>query len=637
MRSRSASLTTPRGLHRPLARPSAIGNGAAPHLPQLSAETVRTSGAQRSCDFSRIAVYDPQGPQPVDAPAPAMSGQLFAGNFGSTGLHSNMSASEAEVRDPTLATAGRDDTLFGAGWRPESTRARQDGGGEGEEDVTVNGGVGGTAPAPSAPAALGLMLQRACACGKQTHGSGGCEDCRTKHNLQRSAINSSSNREASAGVNTVLSTPGMPLDAATRVFMESRFGQDFSSVRVHADSLAADSARSIDARAYTVGNHIVFGRGLHDSSSHEGRRLIAHELTHTIQQRGVAPAAPQAQTFRMSRPGDSLEREADAVAGRVVSGLGVPGASFVRAGWEAGGFQGFLLQRDDEGEGRKKSEQGQSDKPLIPMPVFDEFDPAVMVPDVPGIPDFLKGQKVALSDLKKALDILRSKKKGGSDSKQICDLIPGMEIAELGKFVGQCCTKFKRDEEHCCTWRNLSIKDFRCCRKDEVLLPDNSCFKPQPAPSGKGTVQPPSESPFPKLELKVPKVRAGTIEATTIDKFALNSATIPGGHEKELDHLAGLLKIYKDAEIHIEGHTDSSYTEDYNQTLSEKRAGSVKNALVKLGVSTAKMTVVGFGKTQLRFSAESNEQEKAGNRRVDIWFYTPPSKPLGGELHLDLP
>src|SRR5439155_23151694 len=178
------------------------------------------------------------------------------------------------------------------------------------------------------------------------------------------------------------------------VFMESRFGQDFSSVRVHADSLAADSARSIDARAYTVGSHIVFGRYLYDSSRHECRRLIAHELTHTIQQRGVAPAAPQARTLRMSQPGDGLEREADAVAGRVLSGLSVPTANFIRTGWESG-VQGFLLQRDNEEEGKKKSEESQSDKPVIPMPVFDEFDPAVTVPDVPGIPDFLKGQKVA--------------------------------------------------------------------------------------------------------------------------------------------------------------------------------------------------------------------------------------------------
>lgn len=485
--------------------------------------------------------------------------------------------------------------------------------------------------------APGLMLQRACACGNQAHGNDSCEECKTK-NLQRSAINSSSHREVPASVNTVLNTTGVPLDSSARALMEQRFGQDFSSVRVHADSLAADSARSIEARAYTVGNHMVFGRGHYDFSSQEGRRLIAHELTHTLQQRGASTASPGAQPFRMSRPGDSLEREADTIAGRVAAGIDVAGGNFIRS-WDVGGFQSGLLQRDTEEEEKKKKEQGQADKPVIPMPVFDEFDPAVMVPDVPGIPDFLKGQKVALSDLKKALDFLRGKKKGGSDSKQICDLIPGMEIAELGKFVGQCCAKFKRDEEHCCTWRNLSLQDLRCCRKDEVLLPDNKCFKPQLAPPpAQGTVQqPPTEDRFPRLELKVPKVRTGTIEGTSIDKFVLNSAAIPAGHEKELEHLAGLLKIYKDAEIHIEGHTDSSYTEEYNQTLSEKRAASVKNALVKLGVSTAKMTVVGFGKTQLRFSAESSDQEKAGNRRVEIWFYTPPSKPLGGELHLDVP
>ena len=134
-----------------------------------------------------------------------------------------------------------------------------------------------------------------------------------------------------------------------------------------------------------------------------------------------------------------------------------------------------------------------------------------------------------------------------------------------------------------------------------------------------------------------PRIRFGTIESTTIDKFALNSPTIPVAYEKDLDHLARLLKIYKDAEIHIEGHTDSSSTEEFNKTLSDKRADAVKKALGKRRASTAKMTVVGFGESQLRFPRESTEEEKAANRRVDVWFYTPPSKTMAEDLRLDLP
>jgi outer membrane protein OmpA-like peptidoglycan-associated protein len=483
--------------------------------------------------------------------------------------------------------------------------------------------------------AQALMLQRACTCGSKTQEAGGCEECGAERGLQRPAINSSSRRGISHDLNAVLSAPSSPLDSMTRSFTESAFGQDFSSVRLHTGTQAADSARSVNARAYTVGNHIVLGNSFSISSSHERRRLIAHELTHTIQQRGVASAAPQAKGIRISEPGDQLEREADAVAGRVARGQKLEAGNFIRAGHAEGRVQNLLRQKDKGEDDKKQNEQKKADEPWIPIPVFDEFDPMVIAPDVPGVPDIVKGQKVALSQIKKALDTLRGKKKGGSDSKQICALIPGMEIAELGKFAGQCCVKFKRDEDHCCTWRSLSLKDNRCCKKDEVLLPDNHCFKPQLAPPEPPTPKPPT--PVPEFELKLPRIRFGTIESTTIDKFALNSATIPAAYEKDLDHLAGLLKIYKDAEIHIEGHTDSSFTEEFNKALSDKRAEAVKKALEKRRVSTAKMTVVGLGESQLRYPAESTEEEKAANRRVDVWFYTPPSKTMAEELRLDIP
>lgn len=487
-------------------------------------------------------------------------------------------------------------------------------------------------PAPA------LVLQRACACGKQTHGSGGCEEC-SKRELQRSSAGAGSSRLPSE-VDAALNAPGVPLDSSTRTFMETGFGHDFSAVRVHTGTLAAQSAQSVNARAYTVGNHIVFANALYNPSTHAGRRLIAHELTHTIQQRGQVSTVAHAQGYRISEPGDSFEREADAVADRVSAGERLGSGDYSRTS----GTQSLHLQRDEGDEEKKKDQSKKPDKPWIPMPVFDEFDPAIIVPDVPGVPDFLKGQTAKLSDLKKALDFIRGSQKGGSDSESICKLIPGMEIAQGREFTGQCCEKFKRDADHCCTWRNLSIVDNRCCRKDEVLLPrpSNKCFKPQIAPTippktVPPTTKPPTPTPFPRLELKIPRIRFGTIESTTIDKFKVDSATIPAGYEKELDHLAGLLKIYKDAEIHIEGHTDSTFTEEHNQKLSEKRAAAVKQALVKRGVSTARMTVVGFGKSQLRFPAESNDEEKAANRRVDVWFYTPPSKPLGEQLQLDVP
>lgn len=79
-------------------------------------------------------------------------------------------------------------------------------------------------------------------------------------------------------------TPGTPLDGGARTFMESRFGHDFSGVRVHTDRVAARSAHDLQAHAYTVGRHIYFNENRYDPESLAGKRLLAHELTHVVQQ-----------------------------------------------------------------------------------------------------------------------------------------------------------------------------------------------------------------------------------------------------------------------------------------------------------------------------------------------------------------
>jgi hypothetical protein len=77
---------------------------------------------------------------------------------------------------------------------------------------------------------------------------------------------------------------GLPLDVSTRSFMESRFGFDFSKVRIHTDEKAAKSSQAVNALAFTTGNNIVFGKGQHTPTTEKGKRLIAHELTHVVQQ-----------------------------------------------------------------------------------------------------------------------------------------------------------------------------------------------------------------------------------------------------------------------------------------------------------------------------------------------------------------
>lgn len=92
---------------------------------------------------------------------------------------------------------------------------------------------------------------------------------------------------APASVSKVVSSQGQPLPADARTFMESRFGHDFSKVRIHTGSLAELSTREVSARAYTVGQHIAFAKGEFQPRSDSGRKLLAHELAHTVQQGGL--------------------------------------------------------------------------------------------------------------------------------------------------------------------------------------------------------------------------------------------------------------------------------------------------------------------------------------------------------------
>jgi hypothetical protein len=184
-------------------------------------------------------------------------------------------------------------------------------------------------PAASSPSSFtpvrSGILQRKCACGGKAGADGKCEECKKKKlvqtklkigmsndpleqeadrvaakvlatpvqpaasaappQIQRYSGQSNEQAEtAPASVDQVLAGPGRPLDATLRQDMEQRFGHDFSKVRVHSGAAAEQSAMDVNANAYAVGHNIVFGAGQLASETSAGRRLIAHELTHVVQQ-----------------------------------------------------------------------------------------------------------------------------------------------------------------------------------------------------------------------------------------------------------------------------------------------------------------------------------------------------------------
>jgi len=138
--------------------------------------------------------------------------------------------------------------------------------------------------------------------------------------LQRKSGRASAHRETSTQappiVNEVLRSPGQPLDSGTRAFMEPRFGCNFADVQVHPDAKAADSADAVNAHAYTVGRHLVFGRGQYAPGSPAGQRLLAHELTHVVQQSGRQSGG----SLQVAPAKDQAEGAADRAADQVLAG-----------------------------------------------------------------------------------------------------------------------------------------------------------------------------------------------------------------------------------------------------------------------------------------------------------------------------
>jgi hypothetical protein len=136
-----------------------------------------------------------------------------------------------------------------------------------------------------------------------------------------------------AGINDT----SRPLPSSVRSLLEHRFGASLSDVRIHDGAIAADSARKTGAQAFTVGNDIVFGAGYFDPHSRDGLDLIAHEVAHSLQQRGPGAATtPQLRALSVARS-SALEREADAAAREAVHGGGPRGSAGALLRTKAGG------------------------------------------------------------------------------------------------------------------------------------------------------------------------------------------------------------------------------------------------------------------------------------------------------------
>lgn len=172
------------------------------------------------------------------------------------------------------------------------------------------------------------QLQRTCACG------GGCPTCKneqaTHESLQTKRVEENDAGEMGVPpiVHEALRSSGQQLDPATRAFMEPRFGHDFSRARMHADIPAGESARAMNARAFTVGKDVVFGGGQYEPETTAGKRLLAHELAHVVQQQtGVA-------RLQRQKNGEGDPFEFKGTPEYVSASLTIPGGRTLTSDWK---------------------------------------------------------------------------------------------------------------------------------------------------------------------------------------------------------------------------------------------------------------------------------------------------------------
>jgi hypothetical protein len=314
----------------------------------------------------------------------------------------------------------------------------------------------------------GAVLRRQCACGQHSPGGGECQSCADqRQKAARMPLGPGGEGLAPPIVHDALHSSGHALDQGTRQFLEPRFGRDFSGVRIHAGERAAEAARAVNARAFTVGQSIVLGQG-HSLASPSGLQLVAHELAHTLQQERATTPSP-GEPIEVGRGDHPTEHEAEEFSQAALSG------EFSTAARTATADNAMQLRRDDT--------EKPAPPPLIPAPkplrpLVEGIDPKIV-----GTPlgDF------SLEDVHRGLDALRGAGQGSSGGGS-GNCVAGT-TAGRGEFAGQCCRSSIQSATSCCPPIRMNMLGV-CCGPNEVPR-DTQCVKMEQPPQ----LQPP---PMPK-------------------------------------------------------------------------------------------------------------------------------------------
>ncbi|HKR12656.1 MAG TPA: DUF4157 domain-containing protein [Pyrinomonadaceae bacterium] len=498
----------------------------------------------------------------------------------------------------------------------------------------------------------GAALQRKCGCGTHTVGGASCSECEKKKTLGLQAkltmgqADDVYEREADLVADRVLSSPGqgtvkptamqiqryagasaasgdyvpdsvsqalaqsgMPLPRTVQQNMEQRFGHDFSQVRVHSGMSAANSARDINAQAYTVGHNIVFGAGHFAPETQQGQRLLAHELTHVVQQRTSVSPAMQRQPDK----GDEVSTE-----------------EF-----------GKELEKDGIFEKIGKAAQDKIKKELKELPKTATKAMLKKVIDLAPIdPQYKEGLKTAADAI---VDVLTQNK---TTSKSKCD-IPGYFEGNTRDFKGMCCKGSFENAQNCCDKDKFAPNNSGsfCCGNDEFVNNQLQCEKPSAPPPefcdppakkdiyGK-CCKPPREvvngfcmQPFkpqpPPQPFKL-NFKLGVLDDYNIDESILNSRQ-KSRYDELKNKMHEFMETCPASIISLVGFADKPGTEEHNIDLGQRRADHLKFLLqldlIRLNPKRESPWIFTRSEGENNpVDKEAGDKYSARNRRVEIEF-----------------
>jgi hypothetical protein len=446
-----------------------------------------------------------------------------------------------------------------------------------------------------------------------------CEHCEEEEKKQVQRKETDATTTASSKTENYISSingNGNKLSPDERNFFEPKFGSDLSDVRIHTGTQANESAKSINALAYTHGNNIVFANNQFQPGTDSGKKLLAHELTHVIQQsQNIAPAIQR-------QPDDDADNNAKE---------NVEKNEVVKKLEEDTFFKKLEKKVKDE---IKDAIKHAPEK--ITEAILDKIIDATVTD-----PQYNNGLKKAAEAIIKTI----TNQKPASTSK--CDAVPGYRESTSRDYKGQCCTGSIDSAQTCCPKDKFAPNNAfsNCCKANEAVNAEGKCEKIQAvdptticvAPGKKDSLgkccMPPYEvidgicaTPAPKEEPKLPslnlKFTIGVIDDYNIDDSIINSRQ-KMHFEEVKKQIHQFMEACPSSMITITGFADKPGTEEHNMDLGQRRADYMKMLLQLdlLKVNFNGLSPLIFARSEGEnnpVDVKAGEKYSAANRRVEI-------------------